>query len=1086
MPKTDASPLSIVQKQAEVTKKAVEKLVKECNKVIKDKKLKDKDVKQKQLFKECFQLKKDVLSVHDRAEKLTKEDEPKKVKNYDNKKDFEVKRLANLQNQLTMIMPKLAPEEDEEAFTKELKEAGEISDTPVNEEEEEEEESEEEDEADNAVTQENQGEIKDSPKDEKKGKDKEKKGKDKHKKDKDKKGKDKDKKKKDKDDKEEDEDEDDEEADDKDAKAKDKKNKDKKDGKSKDKKEKDKKDKKKKNEVDEEEEDDEEDKKKSKDKKKDKDKKEKDKVEKKNKKEKVEAPRQEVKDLEEESDEEEEDEEEEDEDIEEAIEGDDEEDFEETEDEEEDHAVVKSVRKQDAKQVQAKTSPKDETDYVETMEYVDEESEEEEDSDDDDVEDMIQPEKAKVIASTPKPASRTLTPKSESSKTASSTTVLPSSSSENKTESSNIVSSASQSKTPQPASRSSTSKASSSSSKEVSKIESKKDEADHEDDEEDEDESEEEEEEEEEGEVEEESEEEDDEDEEEEESDEEDTTKAEDTLEVTQGIERFVAIDDFEAVEKGDLSVKKDEVIRIIEVREDGWWIAENDAGKQGLVPKTYLKVYNQYSSLQQHDEEEKKEHSEEEGEEKQDGEKTPHSKRRSGRELWGSLKKTVNETLVTDVLHAMGAGPPGFRLPTLSKYFNESEKFRMKNFLSPKLSESNLGYRDLLFNPATGEMRAVEVRLERVITITSCQQIPPPATGIIVQRRYVRMCLFDGQNVLSNIHTIRVAAEDKTERNWSFNSKISDLMDVQLHNEFFIRSNSTNSNIGVLFELCISCVKSKSEERGEFSCGWVHLPLTDKTGVPIANKNYDLYVHGGTPYERDVEVDPSVSRREFIKFNLLNKGSRRYSSSNALVSLISGNKQPRLLVKVSVPNKEQKTQLDLLPEILVGDMCLLPFYTYYRQILADALIIKRLDLDSTEVIHSPFLRQFPKVADNPDLMSLFRETWVNKLKAVKRAEKRDVEAMKGLLDKVFKESVYPVITTGNFVPYKTGNTEIEMKRKNVIEKFSQIKRERKSALAALLASDIVYTPFDMSEVTFNIINPYSLADKFIPIPVES
>lgn len=47
--------------------------------------------------------------------------------------------------------------------------------------------------------------------------------------------------------------------------------------------------------------------------------------------------------------------------------------------------------------------------------------------------------------------------------------------------------------------------------------------------------------------------------------------------------------------------------------------------------------------------------------------------------------------------------------------------------------------------------------------------------------------------------------------------------------------------------------------------------------------------------------------------------------------------------------------------------------------------------------------------------------------------------------------------------------------RKEEIDKFRELKQQRQSALAVLLSSDIMFEPFDLDEVTYNIIGPHCL-----------
>ncbi|KAK3702774.1 hypothetical protein RRG08_042758 [Elysia crispata] len=532
--------------------------------------------------------------------------------------------------------------------------------------------------------------------------------------------------------------------------------------------------------------------------------------------------------------------------------------------------------------------------------------------------------------------------------------------------------------------------------------------------------------------------------------------KEKDNLEVTESTHRFTTVDDYEG-EEGDLNFTKGDILKILETREDGWWLAENEAGEKGLVPSTYLQKLD--TSIDQEDDED---------EEEEEDDESPGEKR--GKKLWGSLRTAITETSVSDVLHAMGAVPSGFRMSTLCRKFNEGDTFRMASYLTPKLSNSNLAYRDLFFNPATNKLRPRSTRIERVVTFVSGLQIPPPGAGIEVLDRHIRMCLFDGHHILSNIHSVKVGSVDKSQRSWAFTTKTSEQMDPHTHAEVFIRTNDTKDNIGLLCELCVTYCRTSSKEKGEFSCGWTLMPLLDETGAVVVNKTFDQQVHGGTPYEKGVEVDPSISRR---------------TTSNALVSLISGNKQPRLVMRVSMPKQQHKDLMDTLPDTIVGNTCLLKLMSLYRQCLCDVLLRDRLDLTSTELIHSPMLKGFPQTADIPDLMRLLRTTWYEKLRNIKRTERarfslglnpmRDEEFMKELFRLTYMESVYPVSHMASLPVFRMGDHENMELREQDVRHFSEVKSTGKGALAALLSADFKWEPLDLEEMTFNIIGPHCL-----------
>lgn len=85
-----------------------------------------------------------------------------------------------------------------------------------------------------------------------------------------------------------------------------------------------------------------------------------------------------------------------------------------------------------------------------------------------------------------------------------------------------------------------------------------------------------------------------------------------------------------------------------------------------------------------------------------------------------------------------------------------------------------------------------------------------------------------------------------------------------------------------------------------EISCGWGLLPLFTADGGPIENKTYEIKLYGGTPFEKNVDLNIKPEKKSelfhlwtsFVNFNL-----RR--SKDFLNNLISVSKTPRLNIRV-------------------------------------------------------------------------------------------------------------------------------------------------------------------------------------------
>ncbi|XP_008063848.1 nephrocystin-1 [Carlito syrichta] len=538
---------------------------------------------------------------------------------------------------------------------------------------------------------------------------------------------------------------------------------------------------------------------------------------------------------------------------------------------------------------------------------------------------------------------------------------------------------------------------------------------------------------------------------EEEEDSEEEEEKEENESDKQATYKDYIAVGDFTAQQVGDLTFKKGEILLIIEKKPDGWWIAKNAKGNKGLVPRTYLEPYDKEEESQESSEES----SEEDVEVVDETADGAEVKQRTDSH-WSAVRKAISEQIDTvDVLTTMGAIPAGFRPSTLSQLLEEGNQFQASYFLQPELTPSQLAFRDLLWDTKAGTIRSRPSRVSLIVTLWRCKMIPLPGTGIQVLSRHVRLCLFDGYKVLSNIHTVRATWQSKEPKTWTFSPQVTRILPCLLDGNCFIRSNSSSPDLGILFELGISYIRNSTGERGELSCGWVFLKLFDASGGPIPAKTYKLFLNGGTPYEKGVEVDPSVSRRA--------QGSFFYQ-------MLTVRRQPQLLVKLRTLNGRLKDTLSLLPETLIGSMCSIHLLIFYRQILGDVLLKDRLSLQSADLISHPMLATFPKLLEQPDVMDALRSSWAEKENTLKRSEKRDKEFLKSTFLLVYHDCVLPLLHSTLLPPFRWAEEETEAARWRIIADFLKQNQENEGALQALLSPDGVHEPFDLSEQTYDFL----------------
>ncbi|XP_060711883.1 nephrocystin-1 isoform X1 [Hemiscyllium ocellatum] len=536
------------------------------------------------------------------------------------------------------------------------------------------------------------------------------------------------------------------------------------------------------------------------------------------------------------------------------------------------------------------------------------------------------------------------------------------------------------------------------------------------------------------------------------------------------GVQLFITICDFEAQEENDLAFKKGEVLRILNQKPDGWWLAENAQGEEGLVPKTYLQVHKQSSkdiTTEGGDEEEDDDDDDYDDDEDDDDEESedeledelqnvkqvPEAPSEKSQLHRIAVKKIVSEINATEGLISMGNIPEGFRASTLAQLLADGNEFHMSYYLQPKLTQSKLCFKDLHWDRVHGGVRPRKTHISHMFTLWSCRMVPLPGSTVQVLSRQVRFCLFDGQRVLSNIHTIRATWQPKNPKTWTFSPRVTGILPSMVDGDCFVRSNSQSSNIGILFELGVTYFRTATGHQGELSCGWAFLQLFTANGDAVPHRTYEIILNGGTPYEKGLEVDPTVSKR-----------------ASFFQHLMVSRRQPKLLVKLRSPTRKMRAILNLLPETLVGPNCYIHLLAFYRQLLADALLKDRLNVQKADLICNPVLATFPELLEQTDILDALRSAWSEKEATLSWSVKRDATFLKNLFVQVYHDTAYPLLRSTTLPANKWVDDEVEISRWKAIANFLQESQEKNGSLYSLLSPEHAYQVFDIAEISYDFL----------------
>ncbi|VDM63240.1 unnamed protein product [Angiostrongylus costaricensis] len=139
----------------------------------------------------------------------------------------------------------------------------------------------------------------------------------------------------------------------------------------------------------------------------------------------------------------------------------------------------------------------------------------------------------------------------------------------------------------------------------------------------------------------------------------------------------FIVSANLRASQPGDLNISEGEILKIVQTRPDGWWMARNSSGMIGLVPKTYLRQALPMDEQRKAEDESK--------------ETTPPTRQ----------VRCLGDAQVLD--------------PHLS----------FACHLTPRLSHSNIGFHDLYWNYRDDKLRKRRVRISKLVRLVRLEGMP-------------------------------------------------------------------------------------------------------------------------------------------------------------------------------------------------------------------------------------------------------------------------------------------------------------------------------------------------------------------------
>ncbi|CAM4767496.1 unnamed protein product [Rotaria magnacalcarata] len=495
---------------------------------------------------------------------------------------------------------------------------------------------------------------------------------------------------------------------------------------------------------------------------------------------------------------------------------------------------------------------------------------------------------------------------------------------------------------------------------------------------------------------------------------------------------QFIVTHDLIGEQTGDLTVHRGDILTLVEQRPDDWWLFKNvPAQLEGLVPINLIQLYSKQQIRQR-------------------------------------IKPSTSATTLVDAFKNKNNIPDGFIVSDLAP-LTKIEEYQLWRALVPKMTESNLAFTDLYWRADTDKLYAQEVIHQKILTLKECVKIPRiKGDEVRVLDRCVRLCLCDGLEIVSNIHTVRAIVPSKLDprevtEDWHFaRNSLNTLIDEQP--ELLMRSNFSGpgQKLKLLIEISQWCQSTVTQEKCEIGCGWAMVSIDDVEPPLITDtKNYNELLRGGHTDQEGVLLDPQY----------------KVFRSNGISGMIDRYKRAR--VKFSIESRENDVDVlyDNLPiQSMIAPMNAIKPMAFFRNELAFQFHKRHHPTGlSTTPIDSIFLGTFFQALPQADLIyTLNRIFRIRKDRYLSGSS--STQQQRELFIKVYEQFVYPLLQFRQLPTYDFHDTASLNERRNLINDMIKRQAAKKKApgediLSILLDPNLTdkWTPFTTDEVCFTL-----------------